>query len=104
MSTLKNSQAQYDKALVQLGVCNNYSPIDGVVMNRAVDEGQTVAASFNTPEIFTIAQDLTQMQVEADIDESDIAWWKVGQRVELTSMHIRGEICRKRWKQIRRRR
>jgi HlyD family secretion protein len=81
-ATLKNSQAQYDKALVQLGYATIYSPIDGVVMNRAVDEGQTVAASFNTPEIFTIAQDLTQMQVEADIDESDIGMVREGQRVE----------------------
>lgn len=81
-ATLKNSQAQYDKALVQLRYATIYSPIDGVVMNRAVDEGQTVAASFNTPEIFTIAQDLTQMQVEADIDESDIGLVRVGQRVE----------------------
>jgi HlyD family secretion protein len=81
-ATLKNSQAQYDKALVQLGYATIYSPIDGVVMNRAVDEGQTVAASFNTPEIFTIAQDLTQMQVEADIDESDIGMIRRGQRVE----------------------
>ncbi len=82
VATLKNSQAQYDKAMVQLGYATIYSPIDGVVMNRAVDEGQTVAASFNTPEIFTIAQDLTQMQVEADIDESDIGSVKEGQRVE----------------------
>lgn len=81
-ATLKNSQAQYDKALVQLRYATIYSPIDGVVMNRAVDEGQTVAASFNTPEIFTIAQDLTQMQVEADIDESDIGMVRVDQRVE----------------------
>ena len=81
-ASLKNSQAQYDKALVQLGYATIYSPIDGVVMNRAVDEGQTVAASFNTPEIFTIAQDLTQMQVEADIDESDIGMISMGQRVE----------------------
>jgi HlyD family secretion protein len=81
-ASLKNSQAQYDKAVVSLGYATIYSPIDGVVMNRAVDEGQTVAASFNTPEIFTIARDLTQMQVEADIDESDIGMVKVGQRVE----------------------
>ena len=81
-ATLKNSQAQYDKSLVQLRYATIYSPIDGVVMNRAVDEGQTVAASFNTPEIFTIAQDLTQMQVEADIDESDIGVVREGQRVE----------------------
>lgn len=81
-ATLKNAQAQYDKAVVNLGYATIYSPIDGVVMNRAVDEGQTVAASFNTPEIFTIARDLTQMQVEADIDESDIGMVKEGQRVE----------------------
>ena len=82
VATLKNSQAQYDKSLVQLGYATIYSPIDGVVMDRAVDEGQTVAASFNTPEIFTIAQDLTQMQVEADIDESDIGMIRRGQRVD----------------------
>lgn len=81
-SSLKNSQAQYDKALVNLGYATIYAPIDGVVMNRAVDEGQTVAASFNTPEIFTIANDLTQMQVEAAIDETDIGMVKVGERVE----------------------
>lgn len=84
MSSLKTSQASYDKAMVNLGYATIYSPIDGVVMNRAVDEGQTVAASFNTPVIFTIAQDLTQMQVEADIDESDIGMVKDGQRVEFT--------------------
>jgi HlyD family secretion protein len=81
-ASLKNNQAQLDKALVQLGYATIYSPIDGVVMNRAVDEGQTVAASFNTPEIFTIAQDLTQMQVEADIDEMDIGMIRKGQRVD----------------------
>jgi HlyD family secretion protein len=81
-ASLKSSQAQYDKAVVNLGYATIYSPIDGVVMNRAVDEGQTVAASFNTPELFTIARDLTQMQVEADIDETDIGMVKVGQRVE----------------------
>ena len=81
-ATLKNAKANYDKAIVNLKYATIYSPIDGVVMNRAVDEGQTVAASFNTPEIFTIAQDLTQMQVEADIDETDIGLVKEGQRVE----------------------
>jgi len=81
-STLKTSRASLDRALVNLSYATIYSPIDGVVMNRAVEEGQTVAASFSTPEIFTIAQDLTQMQVEADIDESDIGMVKDGQRVE----------------------
>jgi len=81
-AALKNAKASYDKAIVNLKYATIYSPIDGVVMNRAVDEGQTVAASFNTPEIFTIARDLTQMQVEANIDETDIGMVKVGQRVE----------------------
>ncbi|MEN6618060.1 MAG: efflux RND transporter periplasmic adaptor subunit [Rikenellaceae bacterium] len=58
-----------------------YSPIDGVVLNRAVDEGQTVAASFNTPTLFTIANDLTRMQVIADVDEADIGDVKEGQKV-----------------------
>jgi HlyD family secretion protein len=60
------------------------SPIDGIVLNRAVEEGQTVAASFNTPTLFTIANDLTQMQVEADVDEADIGQVKKGLRVEFT--------------------
>jgi HlyD family secretion protein len=81
-ASLKNAKGSYDKAVVNLKYATIYAPIDGVVMNRAVDEGQTVAANFNTPEIFTIAQDLTQMKVEADIDESDIGQVKVGQRVE----------------------
>jgi HlyD family secretion protein len=83
-ANLKTTQAQYDKALVNLNYATIRSPIDGVVMNRAVDEGQTVAASFNTPEIFTIANDLTQMQVEADIDEADIGQVNNGQRVEFS--------------------
>ncbi|MDE6646230.1 MAG: efflux RND transporter periplasmic adaptor subunit, partial [Prevotella sp.] len=60
------------------------SPIDGVVLSKSVEEGQTVAASFNTPELFTIAQDLTNMRVIADIDEADIGGVKEGQRVTFT--------------------
>ena len=59
-----------------------FSPIDGVVLNRAVDEGQTVASSFNTPTLFSIANDLTQMQVQANVDEADIGQVKLGQRAE----------------------
>mgnify|MGYP000913849844 FL=1 len=61
-----------------------FSPIDGVVLNRAVDEGQTVAASFNTPTLFTIANDLTRMQVQANVDEADIGQIATGQRAEFT--------------------
>ena len=79
-----SAQSGYDKSKTNLDYATIYSPIDGVVLNRAVDEGQTVAASFNTPTLFTIANDLTQMQVEADVDEADIGQVRDGQRVEFT--------------------
>ena len=69
------------KAQTNLGYATITSPIDGVVLSKSVEEGQTVAASFNTPELFTIAQDLTDMRVIADIDEADIGGVKEGQRV-----------------------
>ena len=72
------------RAQTNLGYATITSPIDGVVLSKSVEEGQTVAASFNTPELFTIAQDLTNMQVIADIDEADIGDVKVGQRVTFT--------------------
>jgi HlyD family secretion protein len=72
------------KAQTNLGYATITSPIDGVVLSKAVEEGQTVAASFNTPELFTIAQDLTDMRVIADIDEADIGGVKDGQRVSFT--------------------
>ena len=80
----KNAQASYDQALVDLGYAEIYSPIDGIVLDRAVEVGQTVAASFSTPTLFTLANDLTKMQVEADVDEADIGQVKVGQRVSFT--------------------
>ena len=72
------------RAKTNLSYANIYAPIDGVVLSRAIDEGQTVAASFNTPTLFTIAQDLKEMQVEADVDEADIGQVKEGQRVTFT--------------------
>ena len=72
------------KAQTNLGYATITSPIDGVVLSKEVEEGQTVAASFNTPELFTIAQDLTDMRVIADIDEADIGGVKEGQRVTFT--------------------
>ena len=80
----KNAQASYDQARVDLGYAEIYSPIDGIVLDRAVEVGQTVAASFSTPTLFTLANDLTKMQVEADVDEADIGQVKVGQRVTFT--------------------
>lgn len=99
------SEADYDEALYKLNAAKNsvvqresdlnkartnlryaeiYSPIDGVVLSRDVDEGQTVAASFSTPTLFTIARDLKEMQVEADVDEADIGNVRDGQRVTFT--------------------
>ena len=73
-----------NKAQTNLGYATITSPIDGVVLSKSVEEGQTVAASFNTPELFTIAQDLTNMRVIADIDEADIGGVVEGQRVTFT--------------------
>lgn len=87
----EKSRAAYDQAKAamvkverNLGYATITSPIDGVVISRAVEEGQTVAAGFETPTLFTIANDLTQMQVVADVDEADIGQVADGQRVEFT--------------------
>lgn len=72
------------KAQTNLGYATITSPIDGTVISKSVEEGQTVAASFNTPELFTIAKDLTNMQVVADVDEADIGDVAVGNRVAFT--------------------
>ena len=72
------------RAQTDLGYATITSPINGVVLSKAVEEGQTVAASFSTPTLFTIAQDLTDMRVIADIDEADIGEVKEGQRVSFT--------------------
>jgi HlyD family secretion protein len=78
------SRESVQRAQTNLGYATITSPIDGVVLSKSVEEGQTVAASFNTPELFTIAQDLTNMRVIADIDEADIGGVKEGQRVAFT--------------------
>lgn len=72
------------RAQTNLGYATITSPIDGVVLSKSVEEGQTVAASFSTPELFTIAQDLTNMQVIANIDEADIGGVAMHQRVSFT--------------------
>ena len=81
---VNTSRESVQKAQTNLGYATITSPIDGVVLSKAVEEGQTVAASFNTPELFTIARDLTDMRVIADIDEADIGGVKEGQRVSFT--------------------
>jgi HlyD family secretion protein len=81
---IKSTQSQLQAAQKNLSLANIYSPIDGTVLSRNVSEGQTVAASFNTPTLFSIAKDLTQMQVRAAVDEADIGNVKTGQRVSFT--------------------
>ncbi|MDO6803194.1 efflux RND transporter periplasmic adaptor subunit [Wenyingzhuangia sp. 1_MG-2023] len=79
-------------AKTNLEYANIYAPIDGVVLSRDIDEGQTVAASYSTPTLFTIAQDLKEMQVEADVDEADIGEVKEGLRVTFTVDAYQGRI------------
>jgi HlyD family secretion protein len=81
VESLKSEVAQAD---VNLSYARIYSPIDGVVLSKSVEVGQTVAASFNTPTLFLIARDLTRMQVEADVDEADIGQVEVGQEATFT--------------------
>jgi len=79
-----SSRESVQRAQTNLGYATITSPIDGVVLSKSVEEGQTVASSFNTPELFVIAKDLTDMRVIADIDEADIGGVKEGQRVSFT--------------------
>jgi len=81
---LKSAQSQLQAAQKNLSLASIYSPIDGTVLSRNVSEGQTVAASFNTPTLFSIARDLTHMQVDAAVDEADIGNVKKGQRVSFS--------------------
>lgn len=78
------AQAALKKAETDLGYTRIYSPVDGIVVSRDVDAGQTVAASFQTPTLFTIAQDLTKMQIETNVDEADIGEVKEGLSVTFT--------------------
>ena len=91
------SAQSVQRAQTNLGYATITSPIDGIVLSKSVEEGQTVAASFNTPELFTIAQDLTDMRVIADIDEADIGGVMEGQRVMFTvdafpEDHFEGQV------------
>jgi len=83
-STVTQRLSDLQKARTNLSYADIHSPIDGVVLSRTIDEGQTVAASLSTPTLFTIAKDLKQMQVEANVDEADIGQVKEGQRVSFT--------------------
>jgi HlyD family secretion protein len=81
---VKSAEAQVRSAEKNLSYADIYSPIDGVVLNRNVSVGQTVAASFSTPTLFVLAKDITKMEVEANVDEADIGDVKAGERASFT--------------------
>lgn len=82
--TVNRMQSQYDRAATNLGYATITSPVDGTVISRKVDAGQTVAASFSTPDLFEIAEDLSKMQIVTAISEADIGMIKTGQSVSFT--------------------
>ncbi|MHB8844487.1 MAG: efflux RND transporter periplasmic adaptor subunit [Nitrospirota bacterium] len=98
---LAQAKAALQAAETNLSYTKIYSPVDGIVISRSVDVGQTVAASFQTPTLFTIAQDLTKMQINTNVAESDIGVVTVGQDVEFTvdaypDSQFKGRVWQKR--------
>jgi HlyD family secretion protein len=83
-ATVQIKQASLSNSVVNLGYCKILSPVDGVVISRAVELGQTVASSFNTPTIFQIANDLTKMQIDSSVAEADVGGVVDGQAVDFT--------------------
>jgi HlyD family secretion protein len=83
-SSLTNAKSNLEQAELDLENCIIKSPINGIVLNRSVEAGQTVAASLSAPTLFTIARDLAQMEVKTDVDEADIGQVKAGQKVEFS--------------------
>jgi HlyD family secretion protein len=81
-ATVTIKEAALHSAQANLGYCKITAPVDGIVISRKVDEGQTVIAAMSTPVLFTIAQDITKMNITADISEADIGQVKMGQNVE----------------------
>lgn len=99
-AAVANAQAQLRITSKNLFYTNIYSPIDGMILNRNVSEGQTIAASFNAPTLFIIAKDLTKMQVRAAVDEADIGEVKSGQNVSFTVDAFPEEVFKGSVKQI----
>ncbi len=84
LASLKSAKTALERAKLNLGYAYIYAPISGTIINRAVEQGQTVAASLSAPTIFTIAEDLSSMRILASVDESDIGQIKVGQKAKFT--------------------
>jgi HlyD family secretion protein len=98
---VKSARVALDRAKQNLSYTNIYAPIDGVVVERNVQEGQTVASSLSAPQLFLLANDLTQMQILAQVGESDIAQIKVDQPVEFTVQALTGQTFKGVVKQVR---
>lgn len=98
---VKSAQVALQRAQQNLSYTNIYAPIDGVVVERNVQQGQTVAASLSAPQLFLIANDLSQMQILAQVGESDIAQIKEGQPVEFTVTALQGQTFKGIVKQVR---
>jgi HlyD family secretion protein len=100
-ANVKSAQVALDRARRNLEYTNIYAPIDGVVVERNVDDGQTVAASLSAPQLFLIANDLTNMQILASVGESDIASIKENQPVKFTVQALPGQTFEGRVQQVR---
>ncbi len=100
-SNLVSAEAQLNRAVINLNYATITAPIDGVVISKNVEQGQTVASSFNSPTLFTIVNDLTKMQVEASVDEADIGQIKEGQSVAFTVDAFPDDVFNGEVKQIR---
>lgn len=98
---IAQSQATLHNNMTNLRYTKIISPVDGVVVSRAVDVGQTVAASFQTPTLFSVAQDLTKMQIEVSVSEADIGKVKVGQNVEYSLDGYQDEVFKGKVSQVR---
>src|SRR5262249_46441270 len=81
---VKIKEASLERARVDLAHCTIYAPVDGIVISRSVDVGQTVAASMNAPTLFVIANDLSRMQIDANVSEADVGTVEEGQQVSFT--------------------
>src|ERR1043165_8507849 len=98
---VRSARVALDRARQNLAYTNIYAPIDGVVVERNVQQGQTVAASLSAPQLFLVANDLSQMQILAQVGESDIAQIKEGQPVEFTVQALPGQTFKGIVKQVR---
>ncbi|HLP59752.1 MAG TPA: efflux RND transporter periplasmic adaptor subunit [Candidatus Deferrimicrobium sp.] len=100
-AALRSAESTLKRAQTQLAYTEIRSPIDGTIIERAVDAGQTIAASFQAPKLFIIAEDLTKMQIDTDVDESDIGQIKEGQSVRFTVQAYMDETFTGKVRQIR---